>query len=352
MNIKIKYSKFWIALYIYRCCYSILGEVVIAKLTTLGDAAKYQTGTLPTSWEFLLSSTIFTKSVGGVAAIFAFGNPILINIIFQTLGFIGIYVFVKSLDVKERKFVIPLILTPSFSLWSSVASKESIFILALGFICAYVSNIYKGKDKFHLGYLFALYIIFIFKEQYIIAILLIIINSKLSLNWSARDKTWIAIIMPLLSLIPLYLFREYLADLSLQLYNHFDTETSQSTRSEFFITDSDIFDKAFQGMLIAFTGPTLSEVLETHKLLFVFSFIESMLILTYLTWRILFNLEKISLERYTIALSGILWLMFAAYPLSVLNPGSAIRYRTNYFLVIVLVFAVILKRGKSNHARY
>lgn len=174
----------------------------------------------------------------------------------------------------------------------------------------------------------------------------------LPLNWSARDKTWIAIIMPLLSLIPLYLFREYLADLSLQLYNHFDTETSQSTRSEFFITDSDIFDKAFQGMLIAFTGPTLSEVLETHKLLFVFSFIESMLILTYLTWRILFNLEKISLERYTIALSGILWLMFAAYPLSVLNPGSAIRYRTNYFLVIVLVFAVILKRGKSNHARY
>jgi hypothetical protein len=232
-----------------------------------------------------------------------------------------------------------------------VASKESIFIFALGFICAYVSNIYKGKDKFNFSYLLAFYIILIFKEHYIIAILLIIINSKLSLKWIARDKTWIATILPLLSLIPLYLFREYLGDLSLQLYNHFDTETARSTRSEFFITESDIFDKAFQGMLIAFIGPTLSEVLTNHSPLFVVSFIESMLILTYLTWRILFNLEKISLERYTIALSSILWLMFAAYPLSILNPGSAIRYRTNYFLIIVLVFAVILKRGKSNHAR-
>jgi hypothetical protein len=351
MNIKIKYSKFWVAFYIYRCCYSILGQVVVARLTSLGDAGKYQKGTLSTSWEFLLSSTLFTKSVGDLLATFTFRDPILTNIAFQTLGFIGIYVFVKSLDVKERKFVIPLILTPSFNLWSSVASKESIFIFALGFICAYVSNIYKGKDKFNFSYLLAFYIILIFKEHYIIAILLIIINSKLSLKWIARDKTWIATILPLLSLIPLYLFREYLGDLSLQLYNHFDTETARSTRSEFFITESDIFDKAFQGMLIAFIGPTLSEVLTNHSPLFVVSFIESMLILTYLTWRILFNLEKISLERYTIALSSILWLMFAAYPLSILNPGSAIRYRTNYFLIIVLVFAVILKRGKSNHAR-
>ena len=341
---KIKYNKFWVSLYVYRCLYSILGQIVIPGISILGDAKRYQTAKLPQNLSFLTDETKFTDAVGSIFSALSDENVFLINILFQSVGFIGIYVFFNSLDNKERKYALPLLLFPSFNLWSSIASKEAIFVFAAGIICAYISDFYKRRSKSKWYDFFALYLLILYKPHYAIAIAIIVATTKLSFKFVAKDRIWLATLIPLLSLIPLYIFRHKIVELSFQIEAHF--AMGNSSRSSFWIEQYDVFSKSFEGMLIAFIGPTLNEVISQSNLLFTITFIESLAIIFYLIYIMLSRkLTKISLERYAIGISGLLWLMFVSYPTGVINPGSAIRYRTNYILFIILIFVVILKNS-------
>ena len=39
------------------------------------------------------------------------------------------------------------------------------------------------------------------------------------------------------------------------------------------------------------------------------------------------------------------WLLFANYPFGVMNPGSAIRYRTGYFILLLTILIVVSSRA-------
>lgn len=346
---KVKLQKFWLGLYLYRCFYSIAAQIIIPRISVLGDAKRYQRASLPQSLDFLADKTKFTEAVGAVFATVSGENVFIINILFQSIGFIGLYVFLKSLDPSERRIATPLLLFPSFTLWSSVASKEAIFICAMGIICGYISGLYKGQNQIRWYHLVAFYLLLLYKAHYSIAIAVVIVATKLAFKFISQDRIWFATIVPLLSLIPLYIFREKIVELSFQIEVHF--AAGESTRENFWIDQYDVFNKAFEGMIVSFVGPKLSEVLAEGSLLFLITFLESIVILIYLLYFFLKRkLSKIPLERYAIGISGLLWLMFVAYPTGVLNPGSAIRYRTNYFLFIVLIFVVILRNSSYYRA--
>ena len=351
---KIKYSKFFLFFFLYRCLYSILAETVVANFVKLGDSSRYQTASFPTDITFLIQDTKLTEAIGAllsfVGALLSFGifqKAILTNILFQAIGFVGLWTFIKSLSLKERKLAMPILLTPSFNLWSSVASKESIVILGIGLVCAYISDLYKGKRKLQWYELLGFYIIGIYKPQFLISIAILIVMLKFTSLFIAKDKLWIAIIFPLLSLMPLYIYREKIVELSFQIESHFDA--GQSSRAAFWIEDYDVFSKAFEGMYLSFIGPTLDEVLLRASPVFILVFLESFFLLLYLLILLIIKKPlKIGLEKYTIAISSLLWLMFTAYPTGVINPGSAIRYRTNYLLLIVFIFIVVIK----NHSKF
>ena len=47
---------------------------------------------------------------------------------------------------------------------------------------------------------------------------------------------------------------------------------------------------------------------------------------------------------FFLTIGGLFWILFANYPFGIMNPGSAIRYRTGYILFVVLIFTLLLSR--------
>ena len=142
-----------ILLYFYRCLMAVVAENFISQFTLLGDAETYQksyffifTSDIPIRRDELFEvgrtfSTLITETVGAIFHLIFFGNIILIDIGFQTLAFFGIYKFFISIEGKPRIFLFLLLLTPSFTLWSSIAGKEAIIVFFVGIICANIVKI-------------------------------------------------------------------------------------------------------------------------------------------------------------------------------------------------------------------
>lgn len=64
------------------------------------------------------------------------------------------------------------------------------------------------------------------------------------------------------------------------------------------------------------------------------------------------NTGRLNVFYLGVFLTATLWILFVHYPFGALNPGSAIRYRGNFyaFLVIMFYFAYIeVKRKYLNH---
>jgi len=121
-------------LWIYRSAYSYLGQVVVATLTTLGDSSQFQRADQVERNINLLSgdlvgaprsfSTEVTETLGTFLFRVTGGDPVLINICFQTIAFVGIVVFLRTLRGWHRAVVLMLLAFPTFSLWSSVAGRK------------------------------------------------------------------------------------------------------------------------------------------------------------------------------------------------------------------------------------
>ena len=96
-------------------------------------------------------------------------------------------------------------------------------------------------------------------------------------------------------------------------------------------------------MFLGFFGPTLNEVAFGGPLQLA-SFIESAVLLAVLALAILRQLP--SMPVYSALMGGfsLFWILFATYPLGVMNAGSAIRYRTGYELLIFVLITVIMSR--------
>ena len=151
----------------------------------------------------------------------------------------------------------------------------------------------------------------------------------------------------MVSLVALYLARQQIADLALAILPHFlsvGADIGGSTREAFWVTPQEVFTKAPQGMLLAFFGPTLGEA-QNGGLLQRISFAESTLLLGILA--VVFFAKLRSLPAYSLFLGAgtIFWIMFANYPLGVMNPGAAIRYRTGYEMIVVLVILFVFSRS-------
>jgi hypothetical protein len=96
-------------------------------------------------------------------------------------------------------------------------------------------------------------------------------------------------------------------------------------------------------MFRAFLGPTVSEA--AGNIFQLITLVESLLILGALTGFVLIRLPRIPVYGAIIALFTVFWTMLANYPLGLANPGTAIRYRTDYILIIILAVAVLTSRN-------
>jgi hypothetical protein len=328
----------------YRLVCSLLGQLVVVRFTSLGDSVRYQgvaekfTGVSGVTW--LLDSTKVTEAIGLLFAKMTAYNPVAINFCFQAIAFFGLYRFLQSLEPRMRIYAAILLASPSFNLWSSVASKEAIVVFAAGIVAAYIVDVHYNRARITPSLLLAGAILLTYKPHYLVAVAFVYGIIFVS-RW-VRQKEFLLLLGCILPLIALYVMRDTFSDLSFRVIIHFLSDAGFSTRPAFWLDKYDVFWRAPYGMLLSFVGPTIGEAIRNP--LQMVSLCESILILLVASVYILANLPRLPAFCFLIGVFAIFWLQFANYPFGVMNPGSAVRYRTGYYLVLVAFVLVLFAR--------
>ena len=337
----IGWSRFYLLLFVYRCVLSVLAQTVITGFTVLGDAKQYQNASFDFSGSWFLDSNVVTGNLGAFFQLISFGNPVMVNLWFQAVGFYGIYRLMEALDSPARRRMALLVLFPSFNLWTSIASKEALLLFSLGIVGAYIVDAYRGKERLRPMGLLGAGIIAVFKPHYAPALLLLVGVPKLA-RGIRQASAFMLLALPL-TLVPLYVFRDGIDRLSFEIAGHF--EGGRATREAFWVEQYDVFEKAPLGMFLGFFGPTFREAFLSGNLLQVVSFFESGVLLLVLLFFFARTLPRQTAVGFMAAIMGLFWIVFTNYPFAVLNPGSAVRYRSGYLLLIFLIIVLLGSRG-------
>ena len=188
-----------------------------------------------------------------------------------------------------------------------------------------------------------MYLMAVFKPQYAIAIGHAILIPLLRLQLKRRPG-WVLFFflgMLVVDISLLYYYRDIIDAFSIRIVPHFSA-TAESTRTNtIWVEQYDVFYNAPYGMMIGFLGPTVMEVWEKPlqgialmESLVVASFISALLVMAVLP-RVIQG--KLNVLMFSMVLSVFFWILFVHYPFGALNPGSAIRYRSNFYHVFVIL---------------
>ena len=184
---KISWQVIYILLYLYRTSVTVIADLFLSKITTLGDNQTYIVGgefgdNLAGDTSILTISVLMdaprkfatqlTLALGYYLNSYI-GMALIINLVFQTLAFIGIIALLKSLEPHHRKWILFLLVLPSFTIWSSIAGKEAIVVFAVGIASAYLIKITKKNKLPNTKELLSAFLLLIFKAQYLPAFLFI-----------------------------------------------------------------------------------------------------------------------------------------------------------------------------------
>jgi hypothetical protein len=352
----ITWNVFFVFLYLYRVVFSILGHLVVMRLTSIGDTETYQSeglsktllkiqtkdiGDLLQLGDFQLS-TLITDWLGSQFFDLLGGNPIMINIAFQTITFVGLVYFILSVPLRSRKILAGLLMLPSFTLWTSIASKECIVTFCVAIISGYLVRQYTSNVRLNVIHVFSIGLLYIFKPHYLIPI---------AYAWSiqyfgriVKQKEVLAYLGLFLSLIGLVVFNEKISELSFHVQWTFETvaDVRSTRRHSFFVDEFDVFFKMPEGFYRSFMGPTLDEIMTSP--LHLMTFLESLVLLSVLTLALLARLKDMPIYNFIVSLGITFWVLFPNYPFGVMNAGSAIRYRSGWIILIFLAIAVLSSR--------
>ncbi|WP_111640053.1 hypothetical protein [Marinomonas shanghaiensis] len=361
MKIKLKYKvdKIWFAYFVIKFFYMLFALFVYSKLTTLGDTYRYLRGDEAFGPGLWRDSTALMDTFGYSFSLLL--GPVLANIPFLVLSCIGVYYPVNRLNLTKNQLIVLLALlsVPSFGVWTSIISKEAFGVFYLGIILGFFIDYIKRKpNKRHFLVIFCVYLCALFKPQYLIGIAALFTFVFISRKFSLRGfgKTVILALFFVFSFLALYIFRNEINELSFIIPMHFSLDAGSTRENTIWVNDFDVFRNAPYGMFIAFFGPTLSEALSkpTHLLVFI----ESALIVGVFLCALLklllisFNTGRLNVFFVGVFLTATLWILFVHYPFGALNPGSAIRYRENFYAFLVILFYFCYIEVKRNYFYY
>lgn len=335
---------FYFFYFVYRCACSVAGQLIVVRLTSLGDSVRYQgnaekfgeTG----GFSWLFDSTQVTEAIGMLLAKPLANNAIAINFCFQAIAFYGIYRFLRAVPPNLRKFAALLMLAPSFNLWSSVASKEAIIVFSVGIVCSYIVEFYCNTAKLGVSHFLSGALLAVYKPHYLVSLAFVYLATQASRF--VRQREALLLMGGLLTVSMLYLFLDRIDDLSFQVVEHFLADAGFSTREAFWIQRYDVFWRAPYGMFLSFVGPTFEEALRNP--LQMVSLAESSVILVLIVVYLIVQLPRMPAYCFFMSLFSGFWLLFANYPFGVMNPGSAIRYRTGYFIILLTALVILSSR--------
>lgn len=356
MKIIIKTEKFWRYYFIVRILYLFFAIFVYAKLTTLGDTERYLTAPLSViSTSMLFNSTIMMDSIGSILGLLG-GSNVITNLPATLLSYYTIKWAIDKFEFRKNvnNYLLFVILSlPNFCVWTGVFSKEMVGLVFSAILGTLFIDFLDGKYKIEKKHWFAMYLCMIFKPQYFPFILqglvmVYLMNRYIkSVDW----KMFLGCFVIFCNLACLYLISDIVNQYADIMYMYFDDPNAKSTRANPWTEENDFFYEAPAGMFIAFFGPTINEMMNspTHMLAGIESIVILVLFLS-LGFRLIIrciNSYKINVTiffSYFVIITGIALLH---YPFGIFNPGSAIRYRTNFFFLYILMFLYIKKYYKQ-----
>ncbi|MEQ8247491.1 MAG: hypothetical protein RID42_07385 [Alphaproteobacteria bacterium] len=178
-----------------------------------------------------------------------------------------------------------------------------------------------------------------YKPHYAPALIILLFAPTIIRN--VRQAGFVLLVLSLFSIAILLSYQEVLGDLALSVVPHF-RGMGNSTRAAFFLEQADFLSKAPEGMFLSVFGPTMQEARGgiLHFAAFVESSILVLVILIFLGAR----MWSTPIASLMVVLLALFWLLIGTYPLGVMNPGTAIRYRTGYELLIFVLLVVLTSR--------
>ena len=331
-----------------------------SRFTSLGDTWRYIAGGDGyLSPSFLYNSTHLMDTLAYTFSLFL--GSTFANFPFLIFSFYGIYYAVSRLQLSNNQLIVVLALLslPSFGVWTSIASKEAMGVFFLGIILGFIIDVIKrNPNKNYMLVLFAFYLCAIFKPQYLVGVtaLLTFIFTSRKFALKGPGKLVLLGLFFISSFTVLYLFRHQINDLSFVMPLHFSLDAGSTRENTIWVNEFDVFWNAPYGMLIGFFGPTISEALSkpSHFL----AFLESAMIMGAFFYAVLklvlisVNTGRLNIFYLGVFLSATLWLLFVQYPFGALNPGSAIRYRENFYAFLVILFYFAYVEVKRNYLKH
>lgn len=353
MNFRIRVDRFWLYYFVIRIFYLVFTVFIYARLTTLGDTERYLTAPLSsiTDITFFFSSTKMMDAIGSIFGLLG-GSNVLTNLPFTLLSFFVIKWAVDKYhfrDYIDNRLLLCVLSLPNFCVWTSLCSKETVGLVFSAILGSLIINFLNGNYTFKKIHYIGMYLCLIFKPQYFpfIAQGLFVVYVMNRFLKSIRSKVFFGCFVIFCNLAVLYLISDLINQYAGMMYLHFDDPNANSTRENIWLKDNDFFYEAPRGMFVAFFGPTFAEMLRSpvHLIAGVESLVILILFLllgSQLIYRLMYRyrLNATIFFSYFIIITGISLLH---YPFGIFNPGSAIRYRTNFLFLFILLFLYLCK---------
>ncbi len=345
----INWGTFYFLIFCYRCLMTVFATTVVGGLTSLGDSGLYTYGARFDIAEtlFVLTnqphqiSTILTINLGWVFRTLTLGTDIGGHLGFQTLAFIGILIFLRSIEPVTRMAVAVLICLPSFTLWSSLAGKEAIVVFAIAIVCEYVVRLFNGETMPKIRHILAVLLVGVMKFWYLPAVLCLL--GALIAGRYVRQKGILACMLVGVSLIILLVFQDVITQAALSVPHHFEVDGLTLLQREApWETAGDVFRMAPWGMFQSFFGPTFDEA--RSGVVQLAAFIESAIIMVVLLLFPLTQGLRLPVFNAIVGLVTLGWILFLTYPLGIMNAGSAVRYRTGYEILVFTCLVIVMSR--------
>lgn len=351
-----------ITLLIYKFILMNIALFILAKFTLVGDNKGFvDLGFLPlihSHPEKLSLSTIVTQYFVYFVRVVLLNSGYLTNLFFNLLSFVGIYLAIAKVKLERNLagyLFLAVLFLPNFSLWSSVASKETLVILFSGLVIWAIADYFESgkcsvlsiKNRtfqtilLQLLFFLSVGLLFFYKPAFSLFLIPLFGFIFFSENTKLKNnrKIFVYLLLLLFFVLLAYRMRDGIDYFTQHIHEAFP-DTARSNRSNIWTYQYSFFYKLPYAMFLSVWGPLPSELNTLFK---TFTFAESVVLVgCYFSFLFLFVRHySWKIQGFVIPfilICSIVLCLITMTPMGTYNPGTAIRYRTNNYLYLLIFF--------------
>lgn len=339
----------------------LFATFVFASFTPLVDSQKYLAGSYTDNLDLRTLIVQFIAS-----NLNAMIGPFLTHQFFATLSVLA-FIY-RAIDGRAVGELIPIFILPSTLVWTSVVGKEAVFVcffnVALILWAKYTVSSINRAEIFSV--LICIFCCFCFRPHYAVVLPWIffgsmIVKSRAVALYKIVPVSFVAIVF----LIYLFAWPELL-ERGFRAIDPLARASRQGTiglslenTASFFAVNLDLFkDEIWKNFYLGVVGPSLYEAI--HRIEFfpfflegVFIFVSPVILYAYaiLSLKSVQQRQFYHLVFWICIMPAIFLLIWLHAPFGVLNPGSAIRWRTNFesmFYLAPLILYLDIRDGVNS----